>query len=93
VVAVDRLWEHIPTVGLMVVENKHCETVGEDVDEIDSLCVNSNDCMSSDNVCVSNAVNVVKSRATNRQGVYSDRIYLETYRSDLHYGRKCVPFN
>ncbi|GJS44184.1 hypothetical protein Tco_0569227 [Tanacetum coccineum] len=24
VVAADRLWEHIPTVGLMVVENKHC---------------------------------------------------------------------
>ncbi|GJZ84026.1 hypothetical protein Tco_0649199 [Tanacetum coccineum] len=25
--------------------------------------------------------------------VHSDRIYLETYRSDLHYCRKCVPFN
>ncbi|GKG00248.1 hypothetical protein Tco_0301938, partial [Tanacetum coccineum] len=24
VVAVDRLWEHIPIVGLMVVENKRC---------------------------------------------------------------------
>ncbi|GJU74696.1 hypothetical protein Tco_1266101 [Tanacetum coccineum] len=24
VVAADRLWEHIPTVGLMVVENKRC---------------------------------------------------------------------
>ncbi|GKG15878.1 hypothetical protein Tco_0358201, partial [Tanacetum coccineum] len=24
VVAADRLWEHIPAVGLMVVENKHC---------------------------------------------------------------------
>ncbi|GJZ22501.1 hypothetical protein Tco_0559540 [Tanacetum coccineum] len=51
VVAVDMLWEHIPTVGLMVVENKRCgvetvktdmvkldveiETVGEGVDEID----------------------------------------------------------
>ncbi|GJS87834.1 retrovirus-related pol polyprotein from transposon TNT 1-94 [Tanacetum coccineum] len=32
-------------------------------DDSDSVCVNSNDCMSSDNVCVSNAVNVVKSRA------------------------------
>ncbi|GJZ22502.1 retrovirus-related pol polyprotein from transposon TNT 1-94 [Tanacetum coccineum] len=32
-------------------------------DNSDSICVNSNDCMSSDNLCVSNAVNVVKSRA------------------------------
>ncbi|GJW02554.1 retrovirus-related pol polyprotein from transposon TNT 1-94 [Tanacetum coccineum] len=32
-------------------------------DDSDSVCVNSNDCMSSDNVCVSNVVNVVKSRA------------------------------
>ncbi|GKG48287.1 hypothetical protein Tco_0510172, partial [Tanacetum coccineum] len=24
VVAVDRLWEHIPIMGLMVVENKRC---------------------------------------------------------------------
>ncbi|GJT02097.1 hypothetical protein Tco_0823266 [Tanacetum coccineum] len=32
-------------------------------DDSDSVCVNSNDCMSSDNVCVSNDVNVVKSRA------------------------------
>ncbi|GJZ03595.1 hypothetical protein Tco_0536870 [Tanacetum coccineum] len=24
VVAVDRLWEHIPIVGLMIVENKRC---------------------------------------------------------------------
>ncbi|GJY29483.1 hypothetical protein Tco_0405250 [Tanacetum coccineum] len=32
-------------------------------DDSDSVCVNSNDCMSSDNVCVSNAVNVVQSRA------------------------------
>ncbi|GKG40832.1 hypothetical protein Tco_0470044, partial [Tanacetum coccineum] len=24
VVTVDRLWEHIPIVGLMVVENKRC---------------------------------------------------------------------
>ncbi|GJY24664.1 hypothetical protein Tco_0398322 [Tanacetum coccineum] len=48
VVAVDRLWEHIPIVGLMVVENKRCgerwidthfviKTVGEGVDEIDKL--------------------------------------------------------
>ncbi|GJV42041.1 hypothetical protein Tco_1420481 [Tanacetum coccineum] len=45
VVAVDRLWEHIPIVGLMVVENKRCgerwiveiETLGECVDEIDKL--------------------------------------------------------
>ncbi|GKB70736.1 retrovirus-related pol polyprotein from transposon TNT 1-94, partial [Tanacetum coccineum] len=32
-------------------------------DDSDSVCVNSNDSMSFDNVCVSNAVNVVKSRA------------------------------
>ncbi|GJV25424.1 hypothetical protein Tco_1378119 [Tanacetum coccineum] len=32
-------------------------------DNSDCVGVNSNDCMSSDNVCVSNAVNVVKSRA------------------------------
>ncbi|GJY65093.1 hypothetical protein Tco_0466553 [Tanacetum coccineum] len=32
-------------------------------DNTDCVGVNSNDCMSSDNVCVSNAVNVVKSRA------------------------------
>ncbi|GJR41246.1 retrovirus-related pol polyprotein from transposon TNT 1-94 [Tanacetum coccineum] len=32
-------------------------------DNSDSICVNSNDCMSSDNLCVSNAVNVVTSRA------------------------------
>ncbi|GJR69365.1 hypothetical protein Tco_0015430, partial [Tanacetum coccineum] len=32
-------------------------------DNSDSVCVNSNDCMSSDNLCVSNAVNVVNSRA------------------------------
>ncbi|GJS83452.1 hypothetical protein Tco_0749993 [Tanacetum coccineum] len=31
-------------------------------DNSDSVCVNSNDCISADNVCVSNAVNVVKSR-------------------------------
>ncbi|GKG53886.1 hypothetical protein Tco_0555286, partial [Tanacetum coccineum] len=44
VVAADRLWDHIPIMGLMVVENKRCgerwidiETVGEDVDEIDKL--------------------------------------------------------
>ncbi|GJS33378.1 hypothetical protein Tco_0531760 [Tanacetum coccineum] len=50
VVAADRLWEHIPIVGLMVVENKRCvvnadmvkhdveiETVDECVDEIDKL--------------------------------------------------------
>ncbi|GKA25394.1 hypothetical protein Tco_0711503 [Tanacetum coccineum] len=53
VVAVDRLWEHIPIVGLMVAENKRCgerwignnvmdsgierETLGECVDEIDKL--------------------------------------------------------
>ncbi|GKB90596.1 hypothetical protein Tco_0962868 [Tanacetum coccineum] len=45
VVAVDRLWEHIPIMGLMVVENKRCgeqwiveiETLGECVDEIDKL--------------------------------------------------------
>ncbi|GKF49934.1 hypothetical protein Tco_0143185, partial [Tanacetum coccineum] len=35
VVAVDMLWEHILIVRLMVVENKRCETVGDDVDEID----------------------------------------------------------
>ncbi|GJZ52013.1 hypothetical protein Tco_0606528 [Tanacetum coccineum] len=34
VVAVDMLWEHIPTVGLMVVENKRC---GERW--IDTLCL------------------------------------------------------
>ncbi|GJX23930.1 retrovirus-related pol polyprotein from transposon TNT 1-94 [Tanacetum coccineum] len=33
-------------------------------DDSDSVCVNSNDCMPSDNLCVSNTVNVVKSRAT-----------------------------
>ncbi|GJX32055.1 hypothetical protein Tco_0241910 [Tanacetum coccineum] len=61
-------------------------------DDSDSVCVNSNDCMSSDNVCVSNDVNVVKSRAKPKKnkpkkdiwihgkGVHSDRIYLETYR-------------
>ncbi|GJW48362.1 retrovirus-related pol polyprotein from transposon TNT 1-94 [Tanacetum coccineum] len=32
-------------------------------DNFDCVGINSNDCMSSDNVCVSNAVNVVKSRA------------------------------
>ncbi|GJU48019.1 hypothetical protein Tco_1217574, partial [Tanacetum coccineum] len=32
-------------------------------DDSDSVCVNSNDCMSSDNLCVSNSLNVVKSRA------------------------------
>ncbi|GJS06084.1 retrovirus-related pol polyprotein from transposon TNT 1-94 [Tanacetum coccineum] len=32
-------------------------------DNSDSICVNSNDCMSSDNLCVSNSLNVVKSRA------------------------------
>ncbi|GJZ60474.1 hypothetical protein Tco_0616290 [Tanacetum coccineum] len=32
-------------------------------DDSDSVCVNSNDCMPSDNLCVSNTVNVVKSHA------------------------------
>ncbi|GJY19016.1 hypothetical protein Tco_0390507 [Tanacetum coccineum] len=36
-------------------------------DTSDSICVNSNDCMSSDNLCVSNAVNVVKSRAKSKK--------------------------
>ncbi|GJW07470.1 retrovirus-related pol polyprotein from transposon TNT 1-94 [Tanacetum coccineum] len=36
-------------------------------DNSDSICVNSNDCMSSDNLCVSNAVNVVKSRAKSKK--------------------------
>ncbi|GJS88708.1 retrovirus-related pol polyprotein from transposon TNT 1-94 [Tanacetum coccineum] len=36
-------------------------------DNSDSVCVNSNDCMSSDNLCVSNAVNVVKSRAKSKK--------------------------
>ncbi|GJR89452.1 hypothetical protein Tco_0213463 [Tanacetum coccineum] len=38
VVAVDMLWEHIPTVGLMVLKNKNVvigRTDGEGVDEID----------------------------------------------------------
>ncbi|GJZ39414.1 hypothetical protein Tco_0585977 [Tanacetum coccineum] len=40
VVAVDRLWEHIPIVGLMtdmVKRDVEIETVGECVDEIDKL--------------------------------------------------------
>ncbi|GJX72697.1 hypothetical protein Tco_0309868 [Tanacetum coccineum] len=32
-------------------------------DASDSVCVNSNDCMSSDNLCVSKSLNVVNSRA------------------------------
>ncbi|GKG46123.1 hypothetical protein Tco_0498569, partial [Tanacetum coccineum] len=36
-------------------------------DTSDSICVNSNDCLSSDNLCVSNAVNVVKSRAKSKK--------------------------
>ncbi|GJT63410.1 retrovirus-related pol polyprotein from transposon TNT 1-94 [Tanacetum coccineum] len=32
-------------------------------DDSDYVCVNSNDCMSSDNLCVSNSLNVVKFRA------------------------------
>ncbi|GJX99482.1 putative ribonuclease H-like domain-containing protein [Tanacetum coccineum] len=36
-------------------------------DNSDSVCVNSNDCMSSDNLCVSNSLNDVKSRAKKRK--------------------------
>ncbi|GJU62450.1 hypothetical protein Tco_1244285 [Tanacetum coccineum] len=60
-------------------------------DNSDCVGVNSNDCMSSDNVCVSNAVNVVKSRAklrkivmeTNRKVFTSNKVYtMRPYRSD-----------
>ncbi|GJQ88886.1 retrovirus-related pol polyprotein from transposon TNT 1-94 [Tanacetum coccineum] len=36
-------------------------------DDSDYVCVNSNDCMSSDNLCVSNSLNVVKFRAKPKQ--------------------------
>ncbi|GJY48407.1 retrovirus-related pol polyprotein from transposon TNT 1-94, partial [Tanacetum coccineum] len=36
-------------------------------DNSDSICVNSNDCMSSDNLCVSNSMNDVKSRAKSKK--------------------------
>ncbi|GJZ94996.1 putative ribonuclease H-like domain-containing protein [Tanacetum coccineum] len=36
-------------------------------DNSDSVCVNSNDCMSSDNLCVSNSLNDVKSRAKSKK--------------------------
>ncbi|GJW20997.1 retrovirus-related pol polyprotein from transposon TNT 1-94, partial [Tanacetum coccineum] len=36
-------------------------------DDSDYVCVNSNDCMSSDNLCVSNSMNVVKFRAKPKQ--------------------------
>ncbi|GJY92929.1 integrase, catalytic region, zinc finger, CCHC-type containing protein [Tanacetum coccineum] len=36
-------------------------------DDSDSVCVNSNDCMSSDNLCVSNSLNDVKSRAKSKK--------------------------
>ncbi|GKE13184.1 hypothetical protein Tco_1416735 [Tanacetum coccineum] len=39
-------------------------------DDSDSVCVNSNDCMSSDNVCVSNDVNIVKSRAKPKKDIW-----------------------
>ncbi|GJR56682.1 retrovirus-related pol polyprotein from transposon TNT 1-94 [Tanacetum coccineum] len=39
-------------------------------DNSDCVSVNSNDCMSSDNVCVSNAVNVVKSRAKPKKDIW-----------------------
>ncbi|GJR28693.1 hypothetical protein Tco_1104925 [Tanacetum coccineum] len=58
VVAADRLWEHIPIVGLMVVENKRCETVGDGVDEIDKqaeltdeMQLSNRDGMKVDNIC------------------------------------------
>ncbi|GKA07442.1 hypothetical protein Tco_0686666 [Tanacetum coccineum] len=68
-------------------------------DNSDYVCINSDDCMSSDNLCVSNSMNYVKFRAkpkkkkiteryleTNRKGVHSDRIYLETYRNLVNLG-------
>ncbi|GKG23571.1 hypothetical protein Tco_0391607, partial [Tanacetum coccineum] len=39
-------------------------------DDFDSVCVNSNDCMSSDTVCVSNDVNVVKSHAKPKKDIW-----------------------
>ncbi|GJZ07146.1 retrovirus-related pol polyprotein from transposon TNT 1-94 [Tanacetum coccineum] len=45
----------------VVNENKNLKKEKQDI--MDCVGINSNDCMSSDNVCVSNAVNVVKSRA------------------------------
>ncbi|GJT75492.1 integrase, catalytic region, zinc finger, CCHC-type containing protein [Tanacetum coccineum] len=63
-------------------------------DNSDSVCIKRDDCMFSDNLCVSNSMNDVKFRAkskkhkskkrdlvTNSEGVYSDRIYLEILRS------------
>ncbi|GJS38907.1 hypothetical protein Tco_0563950 [Tanacetum coccineum] len=75
-------------------------------DNSDYVCINSDDCMSSDNLCASNSMNDVKFHAKPKKSKSKkdirkpyrkkcslNRIYLETYRSDLHYCRKCVPFN
>ncbi|GKF68195.1 hypothetical protein Tco_0197874, partial [Tanacetum coccineum] len=47
-------------------------------DDSDSVCVNSSDYMSSDNVCVSNAVNVVQSRATPKKNKPKKNIWKPT---------------
>ncbi|GJU48392.1 retrovirus-related pol polyprotein from transposon TNT 1-94 [Tanacetum coccineum] len=86
-----------PQVGSAVVQNLKKQ------DNSDSICVSSNDCMSSDNLCVSNAVNVVKSRAKSKKHtskkdswkptgkVFTQvRYILETYRIGLHYSRKIL---
>ncbi|GJU15949.1 retrovirus-related pol polyprotein from transposon TNT 1-94 [Tanacetum coccineum] len=47
-------------------------------DDFDYVCVNSNDCMSSDNLCVSNSLNVVKFRAKPKQNKSKKAIWKPT---------------
>ncbi|GJS48859.1 hypothetical protein Tco_0598980 [Tanacetum coccineum] len=47
-------------------------------DDSDYVCVNSNDCMSSDNLCVSNSLNVVKFRAKPKQNKSKKAIWKPT---------------
>ncbi|GJS93600.1 retrovirus-related pol polyprotein from transposon TNT 1-94 [Tanacetum coccineum] len=57
-------------------------------DDSDSVCVNSNDCMSSDNVCVSNAVNVVQSRAKPKKNKPKKDIWKPTGKTLREYYEK-----
>ncbi|GKG38731.1 hypothetical protein Tco_0460443, partial [Tanacetum coccineum] len=47
-------------------------------DDSDYVCVNSNDCMSSDNLCISNSLNVVKFRAKPKQNKSKKAIWKPT---------------
>ncbi|GKF05246.1 hypothetical protein Tco_0035914, partial [Tanacetum coccineum] len=63
-------------------------------DNSDYVCINGDDCMSSDNLCVSNSMNDVKFRAKPKKSKSKKRnIWKPTGKSDFHYCRKCVPFN